>query len=64
MIGPDVELEQAWQRMLDADRRRLAVVGPDGTLRGLLCLKRTRRGFCSNRDVRSRALDRSARPVS
>jgi CBS domain-containing protein len=37
--------------------RRLAVVDDDGTLLGLLCLKRRRTGFCSDRDVESRARD-------
>ena len=53
----DADLDQAWRWMLDAERRRLAVVGPDGDLRGLLCLKRTRRGFCSNRDGHRRTAD-------
>jgi CBS domain-containing protein len=57
-IGPGVDLEQARQLMLTTGRRRLAVVGADRRLRGLLCLKRTRRGFCSDRDVRARSDER------
>jgi len=39
-------------------RRRLAVVDDGGVLVGLLCLKRTGRGFCSDLDVASRAASR------
>ena len=39
--------------------RRLAVVDDDGTLLGLICLKRRRTGFCSDRDVESRARARA-----
>ena len=38
--------------------RRLAVVDHDGTLLGLMCLKRSRTGFCSDEDVASRARSR------
>lgn len=45
--------------LLDAtSRRRLAVVDGQDRLLGLLCLKRTRNGFCSDRDVESRARER------
>ena len=40
--------------------RRLAVVDDDGTLLGLMCLKRRRTGFCSDRDVESRARARDS----
>lgn len=40
--------------------RRLAVVAADGTLLGLMCLKRRRTGFCSDDDVESRARARRA----
>lgn len=40
--------------------RRLAVVDDDGTLLGLICLKRRRTGFCSDRDVESRARARDS----
>jgi cupin superfamily acireductone dioxygenase involved in methionine salvage len=36
------------------DGRLLAVVDRAGKVYGLLCLKRTRSGFCSNRDVQAR----------
>jgi hypothetical protein len=38
--------------------RRLAVVDGTGRLVGLLCLKRTLDGFCSDADVRARAVER------
>lgn len=44
--------------------RRLAVVDDDGTLLGLICLKRRRTGFCSDRDVESRARARARDSVA
>ncbi len=41
------------------ETRRLAVVDDAGVLVGLLCLKRTLDGFCSDADVRARAVERS-----
>ena len=35
---------------------RAAVTSADGQLLGLLCLKSSRTGFCSDQDVRARAL--------
>jgi CBS domain-containing protein len=55
VIAPDADLAQARQLMLACGRRRLAVVDRDGKLRGLLCLKRSWSGFCSNRDVQARS---------
>jgi predicted transcriptional regulator len=54
-IGPDVGVEDALETMRSAERRRLAVVGDDSGLVGLLCLKANGRGFCSDRDVSARA---------
>jgi CBS domain-containing protein len=46
------------QRVMNAaGRRRAAVISEDGRLLGLLCLKASRAGFCSEEDVRARALD-------
>jgi CBS domain-containing protein len=44
------------QAMTTAGRRRAAVTSADGRLLGLLCLKASRAGFCSDQDVRARAL--------
>jgi CBS-domain-containing membrane protein len=41
-----------------AGLRRLAVVDGDGTLLGLLCLKRTRDGYCDDAGVRARERER------
>jgi CBS domain-containing protein len=54
-IAPDAELAQALEEMRRAGRRRLAVTD-GGALLGLLCLKASRDGFCSDADVRSRAI--------
>ncbi|CUR57753.1 hypothetical protein NOCA2440001 [metagenome] len=37
--------------------RRLAVVDGEGRLLGLLCLKQTRQGFCTETDVLARSGD-------
>lgn len=57
VVGPDTALTQGWQALLASGRRRLAVVAPDGTLLGLLCLKRSRQGFCSNHDIEARRVE-------
>jgi CBS domain-containing protein len=56
-IGPEQDVEEALRTLRQHGARRLAVVADDGTLLGLLCLKRTLDGFCSDADVRSRALE-------
>lgn len=54
VIAPTASADTALQQMIAASRRRLAVVGPDGTLLGLLCLKRSGTGFCADENVRQR----------
>jgi len=54
VIAPTAPADTALQQMIAARRRRLAVVRPDGTLLGLLCLKRSSGGFCSDENVRQR----------
>lgn len=56
-VGPGQHLEETLHAMRQRGTRRLAVVADDGRLLGLLCLKRTLDGFCSDDDVRSRALE-------
>ena len=51
---PTAPADTALQQMIAASRRRLAVLGPDGTLLGLLCLKRSGTGFCSDENVHQR----------
>ncbi len=53
-MSPDTELHEARELLVRSGRRRLAVVGSDGRFLGLLCLKRTHQGFCSDLDVRAR----------
>lgn len=57
-IGPHEDLEPVRLAMLSQRRRRLAVVDSNQTLLGLLCLKRTGLGFCSDADVGARAAER------
>lgn len=56
VIAPEQDLDGIFRMMLTRSVRRLAVVDDDRNLLGLLCLKRSRRGFCSDGDVRSRAV--------
>jgi CBS domain-containing protein len=48
--------------LLGPGRRRLAVVDDDGRLQGLVCLKRSGSGFCTDDDVRARNDERRAEP--
>lgn len=58
VIAPTASADTALRQMIAAGRRRLAVVGPDGTLLGLLCLKRSGTGFCSDENVYQRQVER------
>jgi CBS domain-containing protein len=53
----DASLPAVQRSMSATGRRRVAVITDDGKLVGLLCLKASRTGFCSEDDVRARALD-------
>jgi predicted transcriptional regulator len=57
-IGAEVSLRRALLGMRRGSRRRLAVIGHEGSFLGLLCLKRTGDGFCTDADVRARAAAR------
>lgn len=57
-IPPGRPVEEALTLMRRQGTRRLAVIDDDRRLLGLLCLKRTLDGFCSDADVRARALER------
>ncbi|MEJ2889667.1 CBS domain-containing protein [Actinomycetospora aeridis] len=65
VVGPDADLHETWHAMTG---RRLAVVDVRGHLLGLLCLKRSRRGFCTAEDVAARERERrlagQPRPVA
>ena len=58
----DASLPAVHHRMSAEGRRRLAVVDELGNLAGLLCLKRSGLGFCSDSDIRAREAERCAGP--
>jgi CBS domain-containing protein len=62
VIGPSRDAETARREMVARGWRRLAVVDERGRLLGLLCLKRTGLGFCSDADVAARVADSSNCP--
>jgi hypothetical protein len=55
-VPAGTSLAEVRRAMTTAGRRRTAVTSADGRLLGLLCLKASRAGFCSDQDVRARAL--------
>jgi hypothetical protein len=59
-VPPGASLAEVHQAMTATGRRRAAVIGADGRLLGLLCLKASRAGFCSDQDVRARARGEAA----
>ena len=58
-VPPGASLAEVRRAMIATGRRRVAVTSADGRLLGLLCLKASRAGFCSDQDVRARALDKT-----
>lgn len=61
IVGAAEDAEVVRRRMAAQGLRRLAVVDDAGVLLGLLCLKRSGRGFCSDADVADRAAERTGR---
>lgn len=59
-VSPDATTLTVPEHLVDRGIRRLAVVAADGTLLGLICVKRHGGGFCSDAGVASRARDRGA----
>jgi predicted transcriptional regulator len=55
-VTPSTRGSDALTAMSLTHSRRLAVTAEDGSLVGLLCLKSSGRGFCSDADVASRRL--------
>jgi CBS domain-containing protein len=53
-VGPDTPVAEALAVMSRSGRRRLAVTGESSQLLGLLCLKASGAGFCSDTDVGNR----------
>jgi CBS domain-containing protein len=54
-VSAGASLTEVQQAMNATERRRAAVTSTDGRLIGLLCLKTSRAGFCSDQDVRARS---------
>jgi hypothetical protein len=59
-VDPRAPAAATLASMRASGRRRLAVTLDDGTLVGLLCLKASGDGFCSDVDVANRRLGRAA----
>lgn len=57
-VAPDETLARAVEAMGRSGVRRLAVVDGDRRLLGLLCLKRSGGGFCTDAGVAARAAER------
>jgi hypothetical protein len=61
-VAPHESAEAIRLRLVGSGQRRLAVVGARGELLGLVCLKRSGTGFCSDEGVAARAVERVAVP--
>jgi hypothetical protein len=61
-VDPHESAEAIRLRLVGSGQRRLAVVGARGELLGLVCLKRSGTGFCSDEGVAARAAERAAVP--
>lgn len=59
-VSPAARAGAVQELLVERGLRRVAVVDHDGTLLGLMCLKRSWTGFCSDDDVASRAQSRRA----
>lgn len=63
-VTPDQPLEPLRATMADTGPRRLAVVDAEGRLLGLLCLKRSRTGFCTDEGVAAMRAERRRTSVT
>lgn len=54
-VASDLPAEEVRKLMVERGERRLAALDDEGSLLGLLCLKRRSTGFCSDADVAARA---------
>ena len=63
-VPAGASLAEVHHAMTATGRRRAAVTSADGRLLGLLCLKASQAGFCSDQDVRTRALGEADPAVS
>lgn len=57
-VPPSATVDAVQELLLTQGVRRLAVVADDGSLLGLVCLKRRSTGFCSDAGVEARATSR------
>ncbi|GHE12463.1 hypothetical protein GCM10011381_30440 [Klenkia taihuensis] len=62
-VPPSEPVQVVAARLRAEGRRRTAVVDDTGRLLGLLCFKRSGRGFCTDADVAARAADRDLLPA-
>jgi CBS domain-containing protein len=62
-VAAEASLAETRLAMIAAGRRRTAVISADGRLLGLLCMKASGAGFCSDQDVlaRRRSADLASR---
>lgn len=60
IVEPVASLRATWLAMTASGQRRKAVISADGRLLGLLCLKASHAGFCSDEDVADRARELKA----
>ncbi|SCX38896.1 CBS domain-containing protein [Klenkia marina] len=58
-VPPGAPTDVLVTRLRAEGRRRLAVVDEGGHLLGLLCFKRSGRGFCSDADIAARSRERA-----
>lgn len=58
-VGPDVPVAAVYRWLVRSGQRRLAVVDTANTLLGLLCLKRSQTGFCTDDGVAARAREKN-----
>ena len=63
-VSPNTPAPLVQARLIRNKMRRLAVVDADHTLLGLVCLKRSRTGFCADADVDARATASIADPLN
>jgi len=63
-VGAAQPIAAAWKILKQAGARRLAVIDEDDRLVGLLCLKHSRAGFCTDVDLEARAREHGTPPAS
>ena len=62
-VPPDTPAALVQARLIHTKMRRVAVVDAGNTLLGLVCLNRSRSGFCSDADVVARAMAAAPNPM-